>query len=123
MRPVSVTEPGAITAGEATDAAALTVPTPGFHGVQNPTHAPWATGPKTPLIVMSALRNFAPNVAPPDATGMSGGGRQKTSWAEPIAVCAPLVGITYAGRLIVCPAACRTSRSVACGATVPTHAA
>ncbi len=76
----------------------------------------------TPFSVRSALRNFAPNVAPPLSAGMSGGGRQKTSCVEPSAVCAPLVGRMYAGRLIVWPAAWSTSRSVSCGATGPIHA-
>ena len=64
LRPESVIPPGAITAGETTVAAVFTVPTPAFYGVQNATHAPCTTGPMTPFSVRSALRNFAPNVAP-----------------------------------------------------------
>ena len=74
--------------------AALIWPLPACHGVQNATHAPCGTGPMTPVSVRSALRNFAPNVAPPWATGMSGGGRQNTSCEVPSACCAPLVGMT-----------------------------
>src|SRR5262245_33537338 len=77
LRPVRVRPPGAIAAGEATVPAGLTWPFPACQGVQNATHAPWTTEPNTPFSVKSALRNFAPNVAPPCATGMSGGGRQK----------------------------------------------
>ncbi len=98
FRPERVIPPGAIAAGEATVAAVLTVPTPGFHGVQRATHAPCTTGPKTPVRVRSALRNFEPKVAPIGA-GRSGGGRQNTSCAEPSAVWAPLVGRTYAGEV------------------------
>ena len=65
LRPASVRPPGAITAGEATVPVALICPFPACHGVQNATQAPWTTGPMTPVRVRSALRNFAPKVAPP----------------------------------------------------------
>ena len=72
----------------------LTWPLPACHGVQNAIHAPCVTALKTPFTVSAALRNLAPNVAPPLSTGMSGGARQKRIFAGPSAVSAPAVGRT-----------------------------
>src|SRR3954447_18961536 len=105
--------------GDATVAAWLTWPTSGVHGVHSPSHSADDSGENTPVKVMSAERNLAPNVAPPFSTGMSGGARQKTSCVEPIAAAGPSVGMMYAGGLMVCPAAERTSRYVAIGAAAP----
>ena len=94
-----------------------------MYGDQIESHVPDDTALKMPFTVNVAWNSFAPNVAPPSATGTSGGGRQTTILTGPYAVSAPAVVTRYIGTLSVWPAACRTISHVAVGVVDWMHAA